>query len=130
MIRTTEDSVKVRRLNPCMFKYSHGVVHDDLLMFTKDVGHLRDEMIYTLAAKIYAENAGTFKYPTFATKWDHFKHAVFPKWLLKRYPSKQDWHIVTFKALFPEYCPPDKFGRMVEFYELGELGELGDLPND
>ena len=129
MTRSAEDRVQVRRLKPCKLKHSKGFINEDLLYFYKDENLVWCDMIYALTARIYAEDVGTFKYPTFATKWDHFKHAVFPKWLLNKYPAKRDWYIVTFKALFPEYCPPDKnkVGRMVEFYELGELG---DLPND
>lgn len=122
-----EDSVNVRRLTPVKFSVAERGINEDLLSLRRDKDYVYDELVYTLTANIYAEDAGTFKYSTFSTKWDHFKYAVFPNWLLKKYPPKRDWHEVRFKALFPEYGPPDKFGKMVEFYELRGLGEC---PND
>jgi hypothetical protein len=81
---------------------------------------------FRMAAHIYGEDVGTHSYKTPLTKWDMFKIATFPTWLLERYPAKYKNNVLSFKMLYPEYVPVDKLGRPVEFYQLSSLGDYYD----
>lgn len=74
-------------------------------------------IVHHLQAFLASEHQDPFVYGIPKSWFQMLKQQLFPKWLLKRFPVKMDWHELNVKTLYPRLkskLPLDLMGPYVQ----------------
>lgn len=120
-----DECVKVRTISPVKFGFNRlRPINPELLSLNIDE-LVTGEMVYRLTATIYAETAGYLQSQRSENKMGYVQVISISKMAVTKSPAEYKKTTVTFKQLFPTYCPAEEqLGKSVPFYELNRMPEL------